>query len=260
MDTTEPTTDIPEPTPWWEGQLATLDTETTGTDPENDRIVTAVLDVYDEFGRTASLPLMVDPGIEIPEAATAIHGITTEDARANGVPPHTALSRLVGGLGAVWAEGIPVVVYNAPFDLTLIDRECRRHLGHGLIIAGPVIDPMVIDRQVDRYVSGTGQRRLVPTCLRYGVELDNAHDAEADARAAVFLARAIGHKHNHLMPSTMQDLYRWQQSLRRDQAASYQSYLARVGRKNEDGSPIVIDGQWPMIAWPDDAAEPAPQG
>jgi hypothetical protein len=51
------------------------------------------------------------------------------------------------------------------------------------------------------------------------------------------------------MPSTLADLYRWQQALRRDQAASFQDYLARSGKKNEDGTPIVINGEWPMQAW-----------
>ena len=39
---------------WWAGPLATFDTETTGTDVENDRIVTAVLDIYDENGEVTS--------------------------------------------------------------------------------------------------------------------------------------------------------------------------------------------------------------
>lgn len=234
---------------WWDGPLATLDTETTGTDVENDRIVTAVLDVYDLSGRTASMPLMLDPGIEIPEAATKVHGITTEQARDEGLPPTTALSRLAGGLASVWAEGIPVVVYNAAFDLTIIDREFRRHLGNGLTLAGPIIDPMVIDRHVDRYVKGTGARRLGPTCERYGVELTNWHDAEGDAYAAQAVARAIGRKHDDKMPSSLADLYRWQQGLRRDQSADLQAYFARIGNTNDDGSPIIINGDWPMQPW-----------
>jgi len=247
MDSTEPTTELD----WWNGQLATLDTETTGTDVENDRIVTAVLDIYDEHGRIASLSMMLDPGIEIPEAATKIHGITTEQVRADGILPVTALSRIRGALAGVWAEGIPVVVYNAAYDFTILDRECRRHGLGPLEITGPVIDPYVIDRHVDRYVKGVGQRQLVPTCIRYGVELDNAHNAEADAAAAQWLARVIGREHHMKMPSTLPDLYRWQQSLRRDQSASYQDYLARKGTKNEDGSPILINGEWPMQAWVD---------
>lgn len=239
----EPTT---EPR-WWEGPLATCDTETTGVDVENDRIVTAVLDLYDEHGRGASLSMMLDPGIEIPEAATLVHGITTEQAQAEGIAPVTALSRLVAGLAAVWAQGIPVVVYNAAYDFTLIDRECRRHGLPPLSITGPVIDPLVIDKHINRYVKGS--RKLDAMCLRYGVELDNAHNAEADARAALMLARAMGSKYDMQMPSTLADMYRWQQSLRADQSAGYQDYLARKGTTHDDGSPIVINGEWPMQAW-----------
>lgn len=234
---------------WWAGPLATFDTETTGTDVENDRIVTGVLDIYDEDGRTASLSLMLNPGIEIPEAATLVHGITTEQAQTDGIAPVTALSRLVAGFAAVWAQGIPVVVYNAAYDFTILDRECRRHLGIPFQVDGPVIDPLVIDKHLNRYVKGS--RRLDATCLRYGVELDNAHNAEADACAALMLARAIGSKYDMQMPRTLSELYRWQQTLRRDQSASYQGYLAGKGTTNDDGSPIVINGEWPMQAWVD---------
>lgn len=236
----EPTTELR----WWEGPLATLDTETTGTDVENDRIVTGVLDIYDANGRTASLSMMLDPGIEIPEAATAVHGITTEQAQAEGMAPVTGLSRLMAGLSTVWATGIPVVVYNAAYDFTIIDRECRRHGLEPLAITGPVIDPLVIDKHLNRYVKGS--RRLDALCLRYGVELDNAHNAEADAAAAQWLARAIGRKYDMQMPGTLADMYRWQQSLRREQSASYEDYLAG---KNPDEPRVIINGEWPMQAW-----------
>lgn len=236
---------------WWAGPLATFDTETTGTDVENDRIVTAVLDIYDENGRTASLSMMLNPGIEIPEAATLVHGITTEQAQAEGIAPVTGLSRLVAGLATVWATGIPVVAYNAAYDFTILDREVRRHGLDPLAITGPVIDPLVIDKHLNRYVKGS--RRLDATCLRYGVELDNAHNAEADARAAVMLARAIGRKYDMQMPGTLPDMYRWQQTLRREQSASFQDYLAR---KNPDDPLVIINGEWPMQAW----VEPADAG
>lgn len=234
-------------TAWWEAPLATLDTETTGVDPEQDRVVTAVLDVYDAEGtQLESLSLLLDPGVEIPDEAAAVHGITTDKARADGVDPVTGLSMLSVAIQDVWERGIPLVVYNAPFDLTLLDREFRRHLKAPLVLAGPVIDPLVIDKQVDRFVRGTGQRQLGPTCARYGVQITDWHTAQADAYAAQAVARRMGEKHAALMPSTLHDLWRWQVSLRRDQAADLQTYFARVGKRNDDGTPIVVDGQWPM--------------
>lgn len=237
-------------TAWWEGPLAALDTETTGTDVEQDRIVTAVLDVYDADGvQLENLSLLIDPGVDIPAEAEAVHGISTEKARTDGIDPVNGLSMLVVAIEDAWERGIPIVAYNAAFDFTITDREFRRHLGTPLVLSGPVIDPMVIDKQVDRFVKGSGQRQLGPTCQRYGVEITDWHTAEADAFAAQAVARRMGEKHDAQMPSTLQDLWRWQRGLRRDQAADLQQYFARVGKTNDDGTPIVIDGQWPMQAW-----------
>lgn len=241
---TEPTA---APLPWWQGPLATLDTETTGTDVETDRIVTGVCAVYEPNGRLiANTELLINPGVDIPAAATAVHGITNEQAQTDGRDPGEAITELMEAIESAWRDDLPLVVYNAAFDLTLIDREARRHLGVGLSLAGPVIDPLVIDRQVDRYVKGSGQRQLKPTCERYGVPVHNWHTATADAYAAQALARAIATRHAAQMPSTLGDLWRWQRSLKRDQAQALQDYFASSGRKNDDGSPIVIDGQWPM--------------
>lgn len=240
-------TDPNAPAPWWDGPLATLDTETTGTDVENDRIVTGVVDVYKADGRQlASTSVLINPGVEIPEASTAVHGITNERAQTDGEDPVSAITALVWAMELAWQDDLPIVIYNAAFDLTIIDREMRRHLGKELTIGGPIIDPMVIDRQVDRYVKGSGQRQLGPTCARYGVEIENWHTASADAFAAQSVARAIGRKHDAVMPSKMGDLYRWQRSLRADQSRSLQDYFARTGKTNDDGTPIVINGEWPM--------------
>ena len=70
---------------WYEGRLAAYDIETTGTDTENDRIVTAAVSVVGGREPTESRTWLVDPGIEIPGEATAVHGITTEKAQSEGL-------------------------------------------------------------------------------------------------------------------------------------------------------------------------------
>ena len=55
---------------------------------------------------------------------------------------------------------------NAPFDLTLLDRELRRHRAASLshyLGQNPlrVLDPRVLDKHLDRYRKG---RRRRPTC------------------------------------------------------------------------------------------------
>ena len=56
-------------------------------------------------------------------------------------------------------------------------------------VTGPVFDPYVIDRVRDPY--RRGKRNLGALCKHYGVRLDNAHEATADATAAASLRTAI---------------------------------------------------------------------
>ena len=60
-----------------------FDTETTGVSPTSDRIVTAAL-IRREGSLVQTLTWVIDPGVEIPERATAVHGITTAFAREHG--------------------------------------------------------------------------------------------------------------------------------------------------------------------------------
>ena len=61
-------------TNWWRSPFTAWDTETTGVDVESDRIVTATLISTDP--NTADVDWLLDPLIEIPEQATAVHGVT----------------------------------------------------------------------------------------------------------------------------------------------------------------------------------------
>jgi DNA polymerase-3 subunit epsilon len=74
--------------PAWSKTLAVFDLETTGLDLQTSRIVTAAVAVLNANGEAVEVhEWLVNPGIEIPEAAANVHGITTEMAQANGVEP-----------------------------------------------------------------------------------------------------------------------------------------------------------------------------
>ena len=75
---------------WHDGPLVGFDTETTGVDVATDRIVTAAVVTRDATG-TRARTWLIDPGVPIPPAATAVHGITTEQARTEGRAPRAAL-------------------------------------------------------------------------------------------------------------------------------------------------------------------------
>ncbi len=223
------------------GQLAVFDLETTGVDVETARIVSACVAVLSADGSVLERwDWLADPGIEIPEGAAAVHGITTERAKADGRPAHVVVAEITQSLKVLFALGIPLVVYNAPYDLTLLDRECRRHQLDPLENMSPVIDPLVIDKAVDRYRKG--KRTLVATAELYKVTLDDAHDAGSDAVAAGRVAQALGAAYPDELDITLVDLHGRQEVWYAEQAASFQDYIRSV--KGDES--YVSDSTWPL--------------
>ncbi|MFC5724416.1 exonuclease domain-containing protein [Streptomyces gamaensis] len=231
--------------PWHGEPLTGFDLETTGTDTETDRVVTAALVRVTPDGQVASKRTwIVDPGVPIPEDAVRIHGISTEYAREHGAPAARAVEEITEALAGVLRSGSPLVVMNARYDLTLLDRECRRHgvppLSRRLGGApAPVIDPLVLDKHVDRYRKG--RRTLRALCEHYGVRLDVAHEAGADAVAAARAAHRLGERHATIGAVPAADLHELQIRAAAEQAASLQRYLRRTDPA------AAVEGAWPLV-------------
>ncbi|MEU0738780.1 3'-5' exonuclease [Streptomyces sp. NPDC006134] len=230
---------------WHRESLIGFDLETTGTDPYEARIVTgAVIEVRggEPRGRREWL---ADPGVEIPADAVAVHGISNERVAAEGRPAGQVADAIAGLLVDHWRAGVPVVAYNAAFDLTLLSAELRRHGLPSLRdrLGGrdpaPVIDPYTIDRAVDRY--RRGKRNLEAVCAEYGVTLGTAHDAAADALAAARLACAIAVRHPKVAALGPAELHRRQIEWYAEWAADFQDFLRRKGDAG-----AVVDGTWPL--------------
>lgn len=233
-------------------KFVVFDTETTGVDRENDRIVTAYVGLMNRDGTLlGSRSWLIDPGIEIPEGAAAVHGISTERARAEGVQPSVAIPEIVALLQGRIARGTPIVAYNINYDTTILDRDSRRNGGPGLDVSQMLaVDPLVIDKAIDKYRKG--KRTLVVTSEFYGVDLVGAHDAEADAVATGRLAWAVLSRlpAGTTMAQLNDDQIRWAA----EQAASFQSYL-RSDRNPKGAEPdAVIDGRWPIAEFVDSLA------
>ncbi|MEV0964887.1 MULTISPECIES: 3'-5' exonuclease [unclassified Streptomyces] len=232
-------------THWYEGPLAAFDTETTGVDVERDRIVSAALVVQDSpGGRTRVTGWLVNPGVPVPAEATAVHGLTEEHLQRNGRWPAPVMEEIGRSLAEQCAAGRPLVVMNAPFDLTLLDRELRRHRASSLaryLENAPmcVLDPRVLDKHLDRYRKG--RRTLTDLCGQYGVTLDGAHDAAADAAAALDVVRAVGRRFAaRLERLSAAELHTLQAVWHAAQARGLQAWFAR------NGSEESVDPAWPL--------------
>lgn len=221
---------------WHLAPLAAFDLETTGVDPETARIITATLVRIN--GKALDVrEWLVNPGVPIPAEATAVHGVTDEQAQTSGIDPATAAAQILAELDECWTGGRPVVIYNAPYDLTVLDRELRRHCSSAVTSWGTVVDPFVIDKELDRYRKG--KRTLTATCEHYRCRLEGAHTSAGDAVAAARLAWRLGEVYGDQLADAgrLNDL---QAGWRGEWAEQFEEYLA------SKGTPEKVDGSWPM--------------
>jgi DNA polymerase III subunit epsilon len=223
---------------WADGPLLAFDLETTGIDTATDRIVTAtVISIVPGQGPDIRTWL-ADPGIEIPAEATEVHGITTGHARQHGQDSAEVVEEVAKALAERWCDTTPLCVFNAPFDLSVLHAELRRHHDRNLDVSGPVVDPRCLDKHLDRYRKG--KRTLGDLCTHYRVRLDDAHDSAADALACARLAWRLAKKYpTQIGTRPLADLHSDQIGWHQADQHSFADYLDRQARYIDD--PVEAD-------------------
>ncbi|WP_135848506.1 exonuclease domain-containing protein [Serinibacter arcticus] len=231
---------------WTSSRVLGFDTETTGVDVTSDRIVTAALVMRDGLGGLSRVRTwIIDPGVEIPEAASAIHGVTTAYAREHGRPPAEVLEEVAAALAGAMADGVPVVAFNASYDLTILEYELARH---GLVTLtdrlgrapGPAIDPLVLDRALDRY--RPGKRRLGNLAEYYGVvATGELHAADVDVDATLDVLGALVRRFPELAEVPLSAMHERQIRAHHMWARGFNTWLQENGY---DRPPA--DGSWPL--------------
>lgn len=229
---------------WTDDVWLGFDTETTGVDVTRDRVVTAALVARDADG-IRERTWLIDPGVEIPAGATAVHGITTEYAREHGTPPAQALEEVAQVIAGALASGAVLVAFNATYDLSILRAELVRHglatledrLGRDV---SPVVDPLVVDRKVDRYRKG--KKTLEAMGAAYGVAAnDAAHTADGDVAHTLAVLEAITLRHPAVATVTAAALHASQALWHAEWAENFEQYLRRNGRAD-----ATISRAWPV--------------
>lgn len=163
-------------------RLVCIDTETTGRDPEVDRIVEIGCVVWEGGQVVTSKSWFVNPGRPIPKEASDVHGIKDEDV-ADAPPFGTVIQEVLE-----LAAGCVPVAYNAEYDRKMLAAEVARD-NVSLLKPPPClrrgvewIDPLVWARELQK---SERSRSLSEVCERLGIKLDNAHRAAHDAEATL---------------------------------------------------------------------------
>ena len=180
--------------------FAVVDCETTGVNPETDRILQlAAIVVNGEGEIVEEFETVVKP--ESPSdynhGAEHIHGISAEQV-SQGMPLRQALEKL-------WdiSEGNLFTAHNARFDINFIHAESKR---------------VGLERQVDQYIDTLALSRRTDTekerkhsldalCEHYGIERERAHEAKADATATAQLLIHLMRDMGVQKPDQLPDLF-----------------------------------------------------
>ena len=141
-----------------------FDTETTGLDAREDRIIEfGGVELVNRFPTGRTFHHYFNPqGRPVHPDALAVHGIS--DADLVGKPTFAELAGELSG----FIDGAMLVAHNAGFDIGFLDAEFAR-IGQPRIDPARVIDTLAIARRKHPM----GPNSLDALCRRYGI--DNSH-------------------------------------------------------------------------------------
>lgn len=229
---------------WWEQPFVVLDTETTAPDPEHAELASICRAVIDPSARTKDVKTGYVQ-VDMPAEASAVNGLTTEFLAAHGKPAADVLDEYCADLAASLMLGVPVIIMNAPYDLCVLDRACRRNdvptISDRLDGAplGPIVDPLVLDKKVDKYrrrVSETQGARCLKTLAQvHGIGWDDdlAHTAEYDALQAGRVAWALMRRYPVLARMSLTELHEAQVGWYAEQAESLAQFFRKKANQVE---------------------------
>lgn len=161
-----------------ERPLCVLDVETTGLDPAVDRIVEVAVLKLNPGAPSVWGHRRLDPGVRVPPAATAVHGLT--DADLVGCRTFAAVARRL----SAFLAGADFAGFNLPFDLAVLTAEFARAGVPFELIGRACVDALTLfRRQKPHTLTGAVAEYL-------GRRHTTAHSARGDVAATLAVLEA----------------------------------------------------------------------
>jgi len=168
-----------------------IDTETSGLDPVQDRLIAlagVAVDLRSGVPRLAvgdsfEVVLRCPPELQLDEVARRnilLHGVGRGEQH-RGLELDDGLRRLLA-----WAAGAPCLAFHAGFDAEVLDRACREALGQRWPL--PWLDLAVLARTLYPELP---HRQLDDWLLHFGLEVGQRHRASSDAWASAELLQCL---------------------------------------------------------------------
>ncbi|WP_018143847.1 exonuclease domain-containing protein [Alloscardovia criceti] len=231
-----------------------FDTETTGVSYGKDSIVSASLVLRNPaqgFEADVTGYWEINPQMEVNPFASRVNGFTTQYLQEHGEDQKTAITRLSDIIVAAQLKNIPLLAYNAPFDIHMLNGDLKKIGSSDLVTLTRdkdadnlitqterellIIDPLVIDRTISKR---RGPRKLVDTTEYYGVHPHGSfHNALADTVAAVDLVEPMTRLFPQVAAVSLENLMAFQRDGYQAWKQQYNEYLKKNNRR-------LIQGSW----------------
>ena len=209
-----------------------FDLETTGFNPKQHRIVQYALIGCDVDGTSMHLEDLVNPRMKIPMETTRIHGISDSDVK--DVPQ---FSEYIEEISAAM-EGAVIVGHNVErFDWPFLRSEFLR--------AGqPMPKPLAIldTLKIARKLKIPPKHNLAALCQRFGISLERAHTAGADAAATLLLLHKMMAANPQHFRRAVKDIPEWASGSNQTDKTT-----ESLGPNLEDLEPVIGSHGWLKI-------------
>lgn len=196
----------------WKNQTwLVLDSETSGLNHTNDRIIEIGAILMKDGQITERFSALCNPKQSLPEIIIKITGITDELLQ-----PEPEFAAHVSKLLALIDKADVIVAYNEPFDRGFFEAEFNR-----LRMSLPNrhwVDPLVLVRKLDE----RPYNKLTDVCERYRIKVERAHRADGDAEMTAQLMLELKDR----LPDDLLQLIGLQMQWRAQQDADYKAKRA----------------------------------
>ena len=244
---------------WWQRPFTAIDTETTGLDWHNDRVIQVGMSYFDGGKYIGGHSHIIDSGHPSAPEAIETHHITDEMQRLLGEKGSTIFPLIRNAIH----ESRFLVIMNAPFDLNFLKYELERL--KTVLVVTDVVDPLVIDRfySKNRIPSlAKGRRTLKAMSERYGIHDYPLHDAGHDSRRVGELAIEMAQRHGQLARTPLSELMKKQRKWHGEWSDDFASFadakgffFNRVNWPYEDMQWLMHQDQLPLNS-PEESAGP----
>ena len=227
-----------------------FDFETSGLEPSSDRIIQVGLCRVLDGRVTDRRGWLVNPGIRVPREATAIHGITTGDIKARGIPARESLTHLLEAMKrAPTCIGHNIHRFDVPFLLAesrrlgLSPPACADFVDTAALFKGWKLGmPRRSDENFETYarrvlgIRAPGLKYSVPTCLReLRIQADGSrlHEAATDAYLTHLIFEAL-----QRVPSACRKIVSCPASVEAVAGEGRSTFPTPVDRVSDRGPPV----------------------